>query len=106
MTLLSEPLPERPAVVLLWGRSLIFLVFAPDERGGHDDLCCSGRLSWRRRWRAPWGLLPAGPTAVTTGVGDVDGGPPCIHGHLKQVRQKRDVGSKMTLGGLARAPAA
>jgi hypothetical protein len=24
----------------------------------------------------PWGVLPAGPTAATTGVGDVDGGPP------------------------------
>jgi hypothetical protein len=32
-------------VVLLRGRPLAFLVFAPDERGGHDDLRGSGRLS-------------------------------------------------------------
>jgi hypothetical protein len=31
--------------------------------------------SWRHRWRAPWGLLAAGPAAATTEVGDVDGGP-------------------------------
>jgi hypothetical protein len=54
---------------------------------------------------APWGVLPvgpaatttgagdvdggplggvlAGPAATTTGVGDVDGGPSCIHGNMK-----------------------
>jgi hypothetical protein len=30
----------------------------------------------RRRWQAPWGALPTGPTASTTEVeDDVDGGP-------------------------------
>jgi hypothetical protein len=45
MTLPPEPLPERPAVVLLRGRSLAFWLFALDERGGHDDLCGLGHLS-------------------------------------------------------------
>jgi hypothetical protein len=44
-TLPPDPLPERPVVVLLRGRPLAFLVFAPDERGGHDDLRGLGRLS-------------------------------------------------------------
>jgi hypothetical protein len=38
----------------------------------------SHHRSWRRRWQAPWGLLMAGPAAATTGVGDVDGGPPGV----------------------------
>jgi hypothetical protein len=44
-TLSLKPLPEWPAVVLLWGRHLAFLVFAPHERGGHDDLRGSSCLS-------------------------------------------------------------
>jgi hypothetical protein len=40
------------------------------DRSGSDH-----HRSWRRRWWAPWGVLPAGPAAATTGVGDVDGGP-------------------------------
>jgi hypothetical protein len=32
---------------------------------------------------APLGLLPTGPAAATTEVGDVDGGPRCIHGNMK-----------------------
>jgi hypothetical protein len=32
-------------MLLMWGRPLAFLVFALDERGGHDDLCGSDRLS-------------------------------------------------------------
>jgi hypothetical protein len=32
-------------VVLLWGRSLVSWLLALGERGGHDDLCGSGRLS-------------------------------------------------------------
>jgi hypothetical protein len=36
---------EQPAVVLLWGMSLISLLLALAERGGHGDLRGSGRLS-------------------------------------------------------------
>jgi hypothetical protein len=32
-------------VVVLWGRSLASWLFAQGERGGHDDLCGSDRLS-------------------------------------------------------------
>jgi hypothetical protein len=32
--------------------------------------------SWRRRWRAAWGVLAAGLAAATTEVEDVDGGAP------------------------------
>jgi hypothetical protein len=32
-------------VVLLWGRHLASWLLALGERGGHDDLCGSGRLS-------------------------------------------------------------
>jgi hypothetical protein len=44
-TLPPEPLPERPAVVLLWGRLLVFWLLDLGECGGHDDLRDSGRLS-------------------------------------------------------------
>jgi hypothetical protein len=39
------PLQEQPTVVLFWGRSLASWLLALGERGGHDDLCGSGRLS-------------------------------------------------------------
>jgi hypothetical protein len=40
--------------------------------GGMSD---SGHhRSWRRRWRAPWGVLAAWPAVATTRVGDVNGG--------------------------------
>jgi hypothetical protein len=35
---------------------------------------------------APWGLVAAGPTVATIGVGDVDGGPPV--GCWWQIRQR------------------
>jgi hypothetical protein len=61
------------------------------DAGGRSDN--GHHQSWRRRWRAPWGVLPIGPGAATTDVkdvdvlpvgpvmtttevGDVDGGPP------------------------------
>jgi hypothetical protein len=44
-TLPPEPLPEQPAVVLLWGRPLAFWLLALGERGGHGDLRGLGRLS-------------------------------------------------------------
>jgi hypothetical protein len=40
----------------------------------------------KHRRRAPWGLLPVFPTAATTGVGDVDSGPP--GGCYQQVWQR------------------
>jgi hypothetical protein len=36
---------EQLAVVLLWGRPLASWLLALGERGGHKDLCGSGRLS-------------------------------------------------------------
>jgi hypothetical protein len=45
VTLPSEPLRQQPAMVLLWGRPLASWLFAPGERGGHDDLHGSGLLS-------------------------------------------------------------
>jgi hypothetical protein len=44
-TLSSEPLQEQSVVVLLWGRYLASWLLALGERGGHDDLRDSGRLS-------------------------------------------------------------
>jgi hypothetical protein len=45
--------------------------------GGAADISDSGHhRSWRRRWRAPWEVLPVSPAAGTTKVGDIDGGPP------------------------------
>jgi hypothetical protein len=44
-TLPPEPLRQQPAVVLLWGRPLASWLFAPGERGGHDDLRGLDRLS-------------------------------------------------------------
>jgi hypothetical protein len=31
----------------------------------------------------PLGVLAAGPAVATTGVGDIDDGPPCVHGDMK-----------------------
>jgi hypothetical protein len=36
---------EQPAMVLLWGISLVSWLLALGERGGDNDLCGSGRLS-------------------------------------------------------------
>jgi hypothetical protein len=36
---------EQPVVVLFWGRPLASWLLALGERGGHDDLRGSGRLS-------------------------------------------------------------
>jgi hypothetical protein len=45
--------------------------------GGAADISDSGHhRSWRRRWWAPWEVLPVSPAAGTTKVGDIDGGPP------------------------------
>jgi hypothetical protein len=45
MTLSPKPLQEPSAVVLLWGRSLASWLLALGERGGHDNLPGSVRLS-------------------------------------------------------------
>jgi hypothetical protein len=45
MTLLSVPLYEQSAVVLLLERALISLSLAIDEHGGHEDLCDLGHRS-------------------------------------------------------------
>jgi hypothetical protein len=45
VTLPPEPLQEQSGVVLLWGMPLASWLLALGERGGHDDLCDSGRLS-------------------------------------------------------------
>jgi hypothetical protein len=45
MTLPPELLLAQSAVVLLWGMPLAFWLLALGERGGHGDLCGSGRLS-------------------------------------------------------------
>jgi hypothetical protein len=44
-TFSPEPLQEQSAVFFLWGRSLTSWLLALSERGGHDDLGGSGRLS-------------------------------------------------------------
>jgi hypothetical protein len=55
--------------------------------GGAAGMSCSGHhQSWRRQWQTLWGLLAAGPTAATTEVGDIDGGPP--RGCWRQGRQR------------------
>jgi hypothetical protein len=36
---------EQPTVVLLWGMPLAYWLLALGERGGHEDLRGSGRLS-------------------------------------------------------------
>jgi hypothetical protein len=38
-------LQEQPTVVLLLEGALVSWSLATDERGGHEDLCCSGRRS-------------------------------------------------------------
>jgi hypothetical protein len=45
MTLPPEPLQEQPDVVLLLEGALVSWSLAMDERGGHEDLCGSGRWS-------------------------------------------------------------
>jgi hypothetical protein len=58
-----------------------------ESPGGADGMSGSGHhRCWRRRWRAttgvgdidggPLGVLPAGPAATTTDIGDVDGRSP------------------------------
>jgi hypothetical protein len=45
----------------------------------------------------PLGVLSAGPTAATTGVGDIDGGPP--EGCCRQVRQRPPPELEMSMAG-------
>jgi hypothetical protein len=44
-TLPPVPLQEQPAVVLLLEGAFVSWLLALGERGGHGDLCSSGRLS-------------------------------------------------------------
>jgi hypothetical protein len=44
-TLPSVPLQKEPTVVLLFEGALVSWSLAMDERGGHEDLCGSGRRS-------------------------------------------------------------
>jgi hypothetical protein len=80
-----------------------------DPLGGVGGRSGSGHhRSWRRRWRAPWGVLAAGPAATTTKVEDVDGGPP--GGCWRQVRQRPPTKLETSMAGpwglLSAGPAA
>jgi hypothetical protein len=53
-TLSSEPLSERPTVVLLLEGALVSWSLAMDERGGHEYLRGSGRLYWLESSASTW----------------------------------------------------
>jgi hypothetical protein len=80
------PLVGVTRKILAAGTKLSKTLMAPPLWGAGGKSGSGHHRSWKHRWRAPWGVLAAGLTAATTGVGDVNGGPP--GGCWRQVRQR------------------